>query len=53
MSSARKVCKECKRVLSSFTGVRKVKHGYVCDDCYFYALSRIVAKNPIITPENE
>lgn len=45
-------CKTCGIALrESITGCRRTQKGPMCSDCYFKALSKHIAQNPIITPD--
>lgn len=44
-------CSTCCRALQeSVTGNRWTSHGYVCSDCYFEELGRVVEEHPITAP---
>ena len=44
-------CKVCENPIDDeTTGIREVKNGFVCDDCYFEEWGRLVEEHPICSP---
>ena len=46
-----RTCPDCGRLLQeSVTGCRPSEHGFLCSDCYYESLGKLIEEHPITSP---